>query len=86
VSVCVIRRTSHVADMSLNLAVRSPSRQVLRRIDRAANATKRERTLIYTLIYSTNSIDRALTSGLHRADRKTSRAARYFLRNSQQRI
>ena len=32
-------------------------------------------------IYSTNSIDRALTSGLHRADRETSRAARYFLRS-----
>jgi len=50
----------------------------------------REGSIVWQILYealadayicSTNSIDRALTSGLHRADRETSRAARYFLRS-----
>lgn len=75
-SVCnVIRRDSLVADMSLNLArlVKSRGGSIARRIPWSVSGR------LY--ICSTNSIDRALTSGLHGADRETSRAARYFLRS-----
>lgn len=76
-SVCnVIRRNSLVTDMSLNLAarlVKSRGGSIARRIPWSVSGR------LY--ICSANSIDRALTSGLHRADRETSRAARYFLRS-----